>query len=332
MIGVFGRHIASVLAVAFSCVSAASSHAQTVWQPEHNVEIVATSAAGGLNDEIGRTIQALMRQHHLLNVSSTVVNKPGGGGLIALNYMRQHAGDGHYIMNSSADIITNKIIGKTNISYKDFTPLAVLFHVNLVVAVRSDSNVKNIHDLIDKLKKDPQSLSFALATSLGNYIHASLAIPLKQEGVDIKKLKIAIFNSGAEAVANLLGGHVDAISVAPSDVAAQVAAGKLRVLAISSPKRLGGVLSGVPTWREQGVAFDFAAPYFTLGPPGLSPAQIAFWAAELRKVTTLDEWKQQLQRHYLESDFRGPAETMKYLDEQNGRFTSALTALGLAKQ
>jgi putative tricarboxylic transport membrane protein len=324
------RHILRLLAVAISLALPAAAHAQA-WKPDHNIEIISTSGAGGLNDIVARTLQELWRSQNTLGVSTTVVNRPGGGGVIAMNYLKQHAGDPYYVANSSPDLLTNKILGTSQNTYSDFTPLAILFDEYIAVAVRADSPIKTAHDLIDRLKKDPQSLSFALSTSLGNQMHIGIAMPLKQEGVDIKKLKIAVFNSGAEVVANLLGGHVDAISTTPEDIAGQLQAGKVRVIAVSSPKRLPGTFAGVPTWKEQGIDFTFSVPYTSLGPPGLSAAEIAFWQGAFQRLAGMAAWKKRLQSNFWESDFRSPADTKKYLAGQYQQYKEILTDIGLAK-
>ena len=130
---------------------------------------------------------------------------------------------------------------------------------------------------VERLRKDPSSLSIAVASALGNHIHVGIATPLKTAGVDIKKLKVVAFKSSGDSVAALLGGHIDVVSSTTPNVLGQLQAGKIRVIAITSANRQSGALAGVPTWKEQGVNIEFNASQGAIGPKGLSAAQIAFW-------------------------------------------------------
>ncbi|MEO8443118.1 MAG: hypothetical protein ABI547_11565, partial [Betaproteobacteria bacterium] len=90
---------------------AGGAGAQSGWKPAHNVEIISGTAAGGAVDRANRTVQKIWQDKKILEVTSTVVNKPGGGNTIAWNYINQHAGDGHYVSIAPYTILTNKIIG-----------------------------------------------------------------------------------------------------------------------------------------------------------------------------------------------------------------------------
>jgi putative tricarboxylic transport membrane protein len=312
--------------------SALCAQAHAAWKPEHNVELISAVSAGGANDRVVRLLQQIWRQKHIVDASTTVLNKPGGGGVIAENYILQHKGDGHYLQVTSSDLLTARIVGTSPLSYTDFTQIGLLFNEYFVAAVRADSPIHNAHDLIEKLKANPQSVSIALATSLGNQIHAGLAIPLKIAGVNIKKLKIAVFSSGGEAMTALLGGHVDLVATTPFNAVSQMQAGRLRIIAITSAKRMGGALANVPTWKEQGVDVDFSAPQFVIAPPGLTAEQAAYWSAALKRLVEQDEWKRELARNFWESNYQNPADTKKYLDYKSKELTSVLTELGLARQ
>ena len=119
----------------------------------------------------------------------------------------------------------------------------------MTVAVRADSPVKSGADLIERLKKDPASLSIAVASTLGNHIHIGIAKAMKAGGVDIRKMKVIAFKSSGESMTNLLGGHIDVVSSSTPNVVAQLQAGKIRVIAISSAQRMSGVFAAVPTWK-----------------------------------------------------------------------------------
>lgn len=311
----------------------APSFAQTAWKPERNVEIISGTAAGGAVDRANRTVQRIWQEKKIVEANTIVVNKPGGGNTIAWNYLNQHAGDGNYVSIAPYTLLTNKIVGTSPLTYSDFSVIALLFNEYITVAVKADSPVKTGADLIQRLKKDPSSLSIAVASTLGNHIHIGIAKPLKAAGVDIRKLKVVAFKSSGESVTALLGGHVDIVSSTTPNVIGQMQAGTIRVLAIGSPDRMPGVLAAVPTWKEQGVpGGTFAASQGAIGPKGLGGAQLAFWQDAFQKLSQTDEWKKELAANYWESNFRGGKDAAQYYGEQARELREILTDLGLAKQ
>lgn len=306
--------------------------AQPEWRPERTVEIISGTAAGGAVDRANRAVQRVWREKKIIDVNSVVINKPGGGNTIAWNYLNQHAGDGHYVMIAPYTILTNKIVGTSSINWNDFSVISLLFNEYMTVAVRADSPIKNGTDLIERLKKDPGALSIAVASTLGNHIHTSIAKALKGGGVDIKKLKVVAFPSSGESITQLLGGHIDIVSSSTPNVVGQLQAGKIRIIAVSSAQRLTGVFANVPTWKEQGIEGTFSASQGAIGPRGLTPAQVAFWEGAFQKLAQSEEWNKELALSYWYSNYLGSRETARYYASQNTELREIYTELGLAKQ
>ena len=324
------KKIAASLAVAWA-LAPAPALAQS-WKPEKPVEIVIGTSPGGPQDRTGRLLQKILQEQKLVAVPINVVNKPGGGGAIGLTYLGQHPGDGHYLMVNSVTLFTNNITGRTPLSYNDFTPVAVIGAEYVGVAVLADSAIKTGRDLADRLRKDPSSLSVSIGTAFGNATHISYALAMKAAGVDIRKLKTVVFNSGGDAMTALLGGHVDAMASAPSTLLQHIKAGKVRMLAVVAPKRLSGDFAGIPTWKELGIDVTFELWRGLAGPKGMSRAQIQYWDDVLGRMARTEEWKQQLALFDMEDVYRGSAETARYWKAENEEVKSVLTELGLAKQ
>lgn len=320
------------LLLAAAALPNATAWAQSPWKPERNVEIISGTAAGGAVDKANRVVQKIWQEKKIVEASSTVVNRPGGGNTIAWNYINQHAGDGHYVSIAPYTLLTNKIVGTSPMTWSDFSVIALLFNEYITVAVRADSPIRTAADLVARLKKDPSSLSIAVASTLGNHIHIGIARPLKATGVDIKKLKVVAFKSSGESVTALLGGHIDVVSSTTPNVIGQLQAGTIRVIAIGSSARISGALAGVPTWKEQGVNDVFNASQGAIGPKGLNAAQLAFWESAFHKLSQTDEWKKELAANYWDSNFRSGKDAEKYYAEQATELREILTDLGLAKQ
>jgi len=310
---------------------ASAAQAQQIWQPSKNIEIVVPSAPGGSNDKTARSIERVIQDKRLLNATLTVVNKPGGGNAMTMNYLNLHMGDAHYLMIGTPTILTNHIIGASALNYTDFTPVASLFNEYIVFAVKTDSAIKTGRDLAERLKKDPKSVSIGFATALGSHNHIAAGLLAKAIGGDVRALKVVAFKGSSEAIAALLGGHIDLVTTAAGNVADQVEAGKLRIVGVAANQRLPAPYAGVPTWKEQGVNVVFGGWRSIMGPKNMTAAQIAYWEKVLTRVVAQPEWKSDLERNYLTDDFAVGERFRAELKQDYASMKAVLVELGLAK-
>jgi putative tricarboxylic transport membrane protein len=302
------------------------------WSPQKNVEIVANSAPGGSNDKTARTLEHVLMTLKLAPTSLTVVNKAGGGGSIGYTYLAQHAGDPHYLMVAGDGLLSNHVLGASKLNYTDFTPLALLFNDYVVMAVNADSPIRNGRDFAERLKKNPQGVAIGFANAFGSTRHISLALLMKALGGNPRDLKVVVFKGSAEAITALLGGHLDAVAVGATNATAHLATGRMRVVGVGAPQRLGNAFAGVPTWREQGVDLVAGSWRGMMGPKGLTVAQTAYWEQTFRKVSESADWKADLDRNYWTSDFRPGAAFAKELEKDYAEMRTVLTDAGLVKQ
>lgn len=300
----------------------------TEWKPSRNVDIVVASGAGGSSDRTARVLQRLL-QNNPVFPSVSVTNRPGGGGTLAWTFLTQRPGDAHFIATFSSTMLTNHILGTSPLKYQDFTPLSVLIREYVLVSTRAESPIVSGRDLVERLKKDPASVSFAFATSRGNHNHIIIGMILKAAGADPKKAKVVIFGSGGEATTAMLGGHIDVCVCAPADSIAHLQAGKSRALGLSAPQRQKGALAAVPTLKEQGVDAVFFSWRGFIGAKGLTAAQVAFWDQAFGKAIQSDEWRQDLEKNAWAEDFMASADTRKHLDTEYEVMTRMLADLGV---
>lgn len=301
------------------------------WKPNKNVEIVVYSAPGGSNDKTARSIERIVANNKLIPSTMTVVNKTGGGGNIQLAYMTQHAKDPHYLMIQTPTLLGNHITGKSQQNHTDFTPIASMINDYVVYVVNADSPIKTGKDLTDRLKKDPKSVSIGFATTLGSHNHVAAGLLMKKIGGDPKALKVVPFKGAADAVTQLLGGHIDMVTTAAGNVSAHVESGKLRVVAVAGEKRMGGILANVPTWKEQGVDLVWSNWRTVFAPKGITPEQVKLWQQALVKVTASPEWQKDLEINHWSEDFTIGADLDKSLAEQYEVMKAALAELGMVK-
>ncbi len=313
-------------------VAASASALAQAWSPQRNVEIVVGSAPGGSNDKTARQVERILAEKKLVGATLTVVNKPGGGSNIAFTYVNQRAGDGHTLLIGTTALLSNHIVGLSKVSYQDFTPIASLFNDYVVFAVNAESPMRTGKDLAERLKKDPKSVATGFATTLGSHNHVAAGLLVKALGGNARELKAVAFKGSAEAITALLGGHIDLVTTAAGNAAPHVAAGRMRVVGVAAPKRFGGALASVPTWKEQGVDVVTGGWRAIMGPKGLTPAQVAYWEEALRKATQVPEWRDDLERNYWSDDFVTSQQFRKDLEKDYADMKAVLVDLGLAKQ
>jgi len=298
------------------------------WKPERNVELTIPTSPGGSNDIAGRLIHKLWTELKLLPVQSTVVNRSGGEHIVAYTYISQRTGDPYSIGLMSTPMLVNPIQGRTQLTHNDVQPIAYLITEPMVAVVRADSPLKTGKDLVEALSKNPASYSIAL-TSTGHRV--SIGLPLHKAGVNIKTVRMPAFKGGGETTTAVLGGHADVQITSVSTSVPHVTSGQMRVIAISSSKRLGGIMATVPTWRELG--FQSSGSWkAVMAPKGITPAQVAFWEEVMRKTAASDEIRQYAEQYQWLLEFKGAAETKKWLDEEYAALTVIMTELGLVKQ
>jgi putative tricarboxylic transport membrane protein len=322
---------ATTVAIALCVAAPASARAQPAWKPESAVEIVVPSGPGGGTDHTARVIQKIWQERRFVEVPVSVVNKSGGGGSVALTYLKPYSGNAHYLHVASAVLLTNQIVGRSKLSYTDFTPIALLQSEYVVLAVNSNSPLKNGNDLMARLKQDPAKLSFAVGTSLGGANHSAAAALARAAGVDPRILKAVVFKSSSESAVALLGGHVDVVAASASQVLPHFRSGAMRLIAVTAPKRLGGELAAVPTLKEFGIDAVVNNFRVMMGPGGLTAAQIAYWDQIMARLAQADEWKKDLEKNLSENTYMNSRDTRKYLDSEYAELKSLMTEMGLAK-
>ena len=325
------RSVAALLAAAL-VASPVTASAQSKWKPDRQIEIIIASDPGSGFDRAGRLLQKIWQTEHLVDQTVTVVTKPGGYGAVGWSYLNQHARSGTYISVVSPLLLTNQIVGNQALTYRDVTPLGLLQDEEIVFAVYDQSPIKSGQDLLERLRKDPSSVTFGLS-GIGGQNHLALGLVAQVAGgIDVARLKVVGFAGSGDVATAVIGGHVEATASPASTVAPQVAAGRMRAIGVSSEKRLEGVLADVPTWKEQGVDAVFSNWRGLIGPKGMTADQIRYWDEVLAKTAQSPSWqeemkKSQLVEHYLDSKAAGA-----FLEAENKKLSEIMGKLGLSKQ
>ena len=324
----FGGGITTALAISLTIAGPAA--AQETWKPSKPVTLIAPNAPGGTSDRTARELQQLFQKHKLVDVTVNVVNRAGGGGTLALNQLNSSAGDPHVLLITTSAVISNHITGLVSYNYTDFTPLALLLGDNYGVNVRANSPIQSARQMLDQVRKNPEALTFGIS-GIGGTNHTSLVAVLKKSGADVRRVKMATFAGGGVISLQLLGGHVDVINTGLGNMVDHMVQGRMRTLAITGPRRMGGVFAEVPTWKEAGVDVSLIGWRGILGAKGLTPAQVAYWNDVFRKAVQTEDWKADLAKNYWLDIYADAAGMRKWLDSESAEVRALLTELGMAK-
>ena len=324
-----GNGCATALAVCIAGALGTAPAWAADWKPDKAIELIVGTGPGSGVDNTARTAQVILQTNKLVDTQITVNNKPGSGFAVAYHYLSQFPGDGHRLVVQTSTPLSALLTGQLNVKYFEFTPIANLITEPILLMVRTESPIAGGKDLAQRLKADPASLSIALATTRGNSFHITAALFARAAGADAKKLKIVVYGSSGDAVAALLGGHVDVVSVTPGNFLALLEARKIRILGVAAKQRLGGQLAAVPTFREQGYDVVFDLPRSVMGAKGLTAEQIRYWDGVFQRMVKTDAWRQAVEKNQWEEDYMGSAELARSLKAQYETLKDVLAELGM---
>ena len=304
----FGKSCAAALALA---AVLAAGPAAADWKPTKPVDIIVHTGPGGGSDLLARAVATMMAQEKLIPVRMNVLNKPGGNGAVAAAALYERKDDPGTIGFVTSVWLANALTTQeAKITVFDLKPIAQLLLEPAVFAVRADSPYKSLKDFVDAAKAHPGSLkqSGGSITSRDNIIREQL-----QHATGAKWAFVS-FPGGGARLAALLGGHVDIMVIEPQEAGEQVRAGKLRVLAQLSDKRLPK-WADVPTLKEAG--FDIqSTPQIrgVVAPPQMPADAVAYWEGRFAALVKTASWKKYVQENELEESFLPGAQFAKSME------------------
>ena len=302
-----------------------------VWQPEHGIELVAGTPAGGGQDRPARALIGILEANKLVNQPIKLTNIPGRGGGNGWDYLRTQAGNPHVLAINSPTVITNCQLGEADFDHRALTPLANLYTEYIAFVVRADSPIRNAADFMQRLADDTAGCRIALATAIGNINHMALAQVTAKAGGDIQALQINVFDSALYAVADVIEHRAEVAAITAVSATKAIAAGQVRAIAVSAPQRLPRLYADVPTWTELGVDCVIGTWRGVIGAAGITPAQIAFWDHVLRAATATLEWNAELADKYWANTYLGGAALDAFLQQEREVMGALLIKLGLAQ-
>jgi tripartite-type tricarboxylate transporter receptor subunit TctC len=257
--------IATALAVVLVAGGAAAQD-----YPTRPIRLIVAFAAGGTTDFVAR--QLAERAKASLGQNIVVENKPGANGAIGAEFVAKSEPDGYTLFFSTAGALAINPSMRSDLPYdpiKDFTPIVPIARNTVLFAVNPTLGVATAQEMIARAKEKPGTITVAI-TGVGAISH--LAIEMLQIAAGIK-MQYVPYRGAGQAVADFIGGQLNAMSAEVPVLMPQIKAGKAKILAVSAQNR-SDVLPEVPTFAELGYPDVIADNWSGVLAPPKTPAAI----------------------------------------------------------
>lgn len=311
---------ALILAVSLAGCSSAGSKF-----PEKQITLVIQAAPGGASDTVSRTIAGIMEKK--LKVPVVGVNKTGAAGSVAMSFVKSSKADGYTIGYVPVELAMIKSLGYADVSPEDFDLLGRAIVIPAAVTVRTDAPWKDIKEFIEYAKANPSKVK-AGNSGTGSIWHIAAAILEEKTGV---KLNHVPFEGAAPAVAALMGGHVDVVTVSPSEVLSGVNAGELKVLGVMGEER-SKVIPDVPTLKESGIEASAVAWGGFAAPKGLPENVKSVLIEAVKEAINSEDFAKLTQQRGMDLAYLSPEDFKKYANEQFVMYNELIPKMGIQKK
>jgi len=277
------RYMARLMWCVLAAVPAFSrtAQAQEPAFPNKPIRVIVSAAAGGITDIMARVMQEKLGRS--LGQPMIVENKPGAGGIIAVDYVARSAPDGYtLVMVNVSNAAIAPWINK-NLPYdplNDFVGVAAVGEAPTIVAINDKVPVKTLKEFIEYAKNNPGKINYG---SAGNGTGPHLAAEVLAHLTGIKMVHVPYKGAGPASV-DLAAGQVQLGMIAIGSAKGQIAAGQVRVLAVAGARRLAA-LPDVPTFDQAGVSgYDVTNWFGMLAPRGTPRDVVASLNSHINQV------------------------------------------------
>lgn len=236
--------------------------------PESPIHLIVPYSAGGTDDSTGRIIAQKLTS--MLGQSVIVENKAGASGVIGADYVAKAAPDGYTVMIDASAFGVNGALHKLPYDpLKDFTPVSLVATTPMLLVVNADSPFHTLAEFIAAAKAKKGAMTFSSAGT-GTATHLGFELFDEKAGIDLVHVP---YKGGAPALADLMGGHIDASFGLAATALPYIKGGKLRALATTAKTRMAD-LPDVPTLAESGFPGLEILEWNGVFLPGKTPAAI----------------------------------------------------------
>lgn len=317
--------LSCVVSVCFLSSHASAQALDTNW-PSKPIKYIVPFGTGGVSDGVARLISLHLGTQ--LKQSVIVENKPGVSGIVGTQLVAKAPADGYTIMGGTITTHAVNPFFSKNLGYDpvtDFVPLAMVGTVSNVLVVPVNSPFNNVEDVIKELKRNPDGLTYG-SSGAGTSQH--LSGQLFQSLTDTKMRQI-VYKGGSQAMIDLAGGQLDMIFETYAAARPMIEAKKVKVLGVTSAKRLPE-LPSVPTIAEAGIpGFEMQSWQGVFMPSGASAQLIQKLSKDLSEVIKNPEVQAKLRAMGVEPDGRGSKEFAEFQGAEVTKWSKVVKDAGI---
>ncbi|MGE8617220.1 MAG: Bug family tripartite tricarboxylate transporter substrate binding protein [Achromobacter spanius] len=316
------RKLAALALLAVACTAQAQDY------PSKPIRIIIPSTPGGGTDYIGRLMSTKL--HELNGWTVVPENKPGAGTALGLAEAARAPAQGYDLVIGQSDNVT-LIPLLMKVAYdpvQDLTPVALVATTPMVLLVSDASPYKTLPDVIEAAKKAPNQISYG-TSGTGGGVHIAMEMLQHEAGF---KMQHVPYKGSAPALADLMGGHLQFAGSSISSAASLIKSGKVRALAVTSPKR-NAALPDVPTVAELGYKDFSVVTYYGVLAPSKTPKDIVQRLnADFNKLLAKKDVREALAAQGLEADPVSSAQFASLIQADIGKAKQTIKSAGIVVQ
>ncbi|WP_223864842.1 MULTISPECIES: tripartite tricarboxylate transporter substrate binding protein [unclassified Streptomyces] len=292
------------------------------------LRILVPNTPGGGYDTTARTVARVLEETGTTS-DMEVFNLPGAGGTVGLQRTVDERGNGRLALQMGLGVLGASHVAHAKVTVARTTPIARLIEEPEAVVVREDSPYRTIADLVAGWRTHPGDVTVGGGSSLGGPDHLLPMALARTVGIQPKAVRYDAYDGGGgDLLPALLDGRVDFATSGIGEFLDQIAAGQLRVLAVTSDRPVAA-LPGVPTLKAAGIDLVFDNWRGIVAPPGISSADRERWIEVLTALHTSRQWKAELTRHGWTDAFTTGGAFATYLARQDKTVAELVGHLGL---
>jgi len=286
-----------------------------------NLEIVSAGNPGGGLYQTASALQQIMQSEGIFQ-KVTVTSHSSTITLAA--FINSHKGNPNKLLMSGVAMIGAHHFNRSSVNLSHVIPIARLTGQYEVIVVPANSKIQTMKDLVAQFKAEPDKVSWG-GGSVAGTDHVLTGMIAQALGVDPAKINYVAYAGGGATQASILGGKVTAGIGGYGEFEAQINAGKLRALAISSPQRIPGI--DVPTLKEQGVDVELFNWRAIFAPPGITQEQKMELISVVEKTVRTPAWEETLKKNAWTDRYLAGDQFKNFFDAEQSRIEKAINAL-----
>lgn len=287
--------------------------------PEKPVRMIVPLAAGGGMDTTARALATPLGER--LGQTVVVDNRPGGGGNVGVDIMREAPADGHTLFMGSATFVIHPLLYKARyVPTRDFAAITQVTRQPYVLIVHPSVAAKTVKELVAYTRANPNRINYA-SSGQGSLIHLATELFKVRTGADMTHIP---FKGMGAAYTDMLAGRIQASFPSIISVLPHLKTGKLRAIAVSSRQRAAS-LPDIPSVQETGVPdFDVSNWYGLFAPVGAPRAVIDRVHGEVAAILKTAEMQKRMAADGSDGVGSTPAEFTAHVKAESARWAEVI--------